>query len=218
MNREERGGWGRAGAAVLPRLFAVALAVLLTVPGGAGAEVPASEPVFKPGIPGLKMADVRDHKHLWLELDELQSWESGDRLSVAEYRSKAIEKTALFLGLGGAEADRFTAVASEQVAALQESFRQSRRPEADLVAANARFAADVEQAVDHLRSLLAPAPRHQLFAPDCKKWLYKLAFGPKEAKEAKEAKEIKEAGEEKARAAPPPPPGGASAPAPDHPE
>ena len=48
------------------------------------------------------------------------------------------------------------------------------------------FTADLEAAVGHLEAQMEGEPRHRLFAPDCKKWLLKLAFGPKEAKEARE--------------------------------
>ena len=71
-----------------------------------------TEPEFKPGIPGMKMVDVRDHKFLWREIKELQSWERSDRISVAEYRSKVIEKTAHFLELDGTTADEFATTAS----------------------------------------------------------------------------------------------------------
>lgn len=33
---------------------------------------------------------------------------------------------------------------------------------------------------------LSPEPRHQVFVPDVKNWLLRLASGPSEAREAKE--------------------------------
>ncbi len=157
-----------------------------------GKEASAAEPEFKPGIAGLKMADVRDHKHLWRDIEELQVWERGDRISVAEYRGKVIEKTAHFLGFGGAAADEFAAAASEAVASIRESFLARRATAGDGV--GARFSSDLRAAVTRVTSLLREDPRHQLFAPTCKKWLLKLAFGPDEAKEASEAQQV-QAGE-----------------------
>ena len=140
------------------------------------------EPVFTPGIPGVRMEDVRDHRFLWREIEELQLWERRDRISVAEYRSKAIEKTSHFLGLDGAAADEFAASASEAVATVRESFFQEHPRGVEN-----KFSSDLDAAATQVTSLLQEEPRHQLFAPECKKWLLKLAFGPGEAKEAREA-------------------------------
>ncbi len=152
-------------------------------PATAGLEAPG-EPEFKPGIPGLKMADVRDHKHLWRELEELQSWEHGDRLSVAEYRSKAIEKTVQFLAFRSAAGAQFGSVAAEAVEAIRQAFQQRRSGEPGEM--EKKFSQDLAATVERVTSLLGDEPRHRLFEPECKKWLLRLAFGPSEAKEAEE--------------------------------
>lgn len=158
------------------------------------------EPEWKPGIPGLRMEDVRDHKFLWREIAELQVWERGNRLTVAEFRSKAIEKTAHFLGITGTEVDAFAAEALEAISDLRSAFKNRRAtPESSGIET---LEGDLEAATDRVTELLAGAPRHQLFAPEARKWLLKLAFGPKEAKEAEEARQAREAKEaEQARTA-----------------
>lgn len=158
------------------------------------------EPEFEPGIPGMKMVDVRDYKFLWRELDQLQIWERGDRLSVAEYRSKAIEKTAHFLELEGDAEEQFVAAASEAVVSLRESFRQ-RQPSGrgnsgrkeEVTFSSKMLSSGMDAAVNQVTLLLHDEPRHRLFAPECRKWLLKLAFGPSEAKEAREVKEAQQA-------------------------
>lgn len=178
----------------------VLVMVATLVAAGAGA-LPGSDPApaevkktaeaapeLEPGIPGLKMADVRDHKHLWREIEELQTWERSDRISIAEYRSKVIEKTAQFLGFDGAAADRFAATSTLAIASVRESFRAGRRPEVDPASAQAQLSADLEAAAARVTAVFRQEPRHALFVPDCKKWLLRLAFGPSEAKEAREAK------------------------------
>ncbi len=191
------------GAALAGRFAVVAAAIL--VPCGTGADEarssaqeagspgakgpPGEEPEFRSGIPGLKMVDVRDHKLLWREIEELQRWERADRISIAEYRSKVIEKTTHFLGLGGAAADKFAAAASEAVETVRESFLQGRRAGGEPSGAQSQFSSEMSGAVTRVVSFLQQKPRHQLFAPECKKWLLKLAFGPKEAKEAKQGKQ-----------------------------
>jgi len=154
---------------------------------------PPAEPEFKPGIPGLKMVDVRDHKQLWREIEELQARENGDRISIAEYRRQAIDKTSHFLGLEGAAADRFKVGAAEEVAKLREGFLRTRRAGAEIAEGIDPFSADLAAAAVRLSALLGQEPRHQLFLPDGKKWLLRLAFSPKEEKEAKETKEAQEA-------------------------
>lgn len=154
-----------------------------------GKEATRAEPEFKPGIPGIKMVDVRDHKFLWREIDELQKWERADRLSVAEYRSKVIEKTTHFLGLDEAAADAFATTASEAVVAIRESFFQKRRASEKPSNGPTQFSSDLRAAATRVTSRLQQEPRHQLFTPECKKWLLKLAFGPREAKEAKETRQ-----------------------------
>ncbi|HEX4955357.1 MAG TPA: hypothetical protein VF017_18355 [Thermoanaerobaculia bacterium] len=153
---------------------------------GAGAQQ-AAEPT--PRIPGLKMADVRDHEHLWREIGELQTWERSDRISIAEYRGKVIEKTAQYLGFEGAAAEQFTAVAKAAIDRVRVSFQAGRRPEVDPGDAHAQLTADLEGAATQVTATFRKEPRHELFAPDCKKWLLRLAFGPSEAKEAKEAEQ-----------------------------
>lgn len=157
---------------------------------------PPAEPEFKPGIPGLKMVDVRDHKQLWRDIEELQVRESGHGISIAEYRRQAIDKTSLFLGLEGAAADRFMVGASEEVAKLREAFLRTRRADAETGPGADPFSADLAAAAARLGDLLGQKPRHQLFLPDGKKWLLRLAFGPREDREAKEVKEAKETPEE----------------------
>lgn len=154
----------------------------------AGESSTATEPELKPGIPGLKMTDVRDHKHLWREINELQSWERSNRISVAEYRGKTIEKTAQFLGFAGADAENFNGTARRAVAAVREAFERTRRSDADPSNPDPQYDAAIHAAVEQLTDLLKSEPRHELFRPDCTKWLLRLAFGPKESKEAQEAK------------------------------
>ena len=174
----------RGGCRVAAFAFALAL-----MPLSAG----AAEPEFKPGIPGLKMVDVRDHKQLWREIDELQARESGDRISIAEYRRQAIEKTSRFLKLEGAAAERFTGGAAEEVARLREAFLHTRLPETESGVGADPFSADLAASVARLSALLGTEPRHQLFLPDGKKWLLRLAFSPRESKEKKEAEEARSA-------------------------
>lgn len=143
-----------------------------------------AEPVFTPGIPGVKMEDVRDHKFLWREIEELQKWERGDQISIAEYRSKVIEKTAHFLGLGGVTADEFKAAAAEAVTNVRESFLRMRRAGENPGGLGTRFSSDLSAEVKRLAVFVQDEPRHHLFEPECKKWLLKLAFGPREAREA----------------------------------
>lgn len=149
----------------------------------------SAEPVFRPGIPGVKMQDVRDYKFLWREIEQLQKWERGDRISVAEYRSKVIEKTAHFLEFSGAAVDEFAAAAAQAVAGVRESLQQMRRAGENPGDLDTRFSSDLRAAVSRVTSFLRDEPRHQLFAPECKKWLLKLAFGPREAKEDREEAE-----------------------------
>jgi len=151
-------------------------------------EAAKTEPEFKPGIPGMKMVDVRDHKFLWREIEELQSWERSDRISVAEYRSKVIEKTAHFLELDGTAANEFATTASEAVTTVRTSFRQRQPSGEDQSGIQGQFSIDLGAAATRIASLLQQEPRQKLFVPECKKWLLRLAFGPREAKEAREAK------------------------------
>ena len=182
------------------------LTALLAAHGAGAAQGPApaappaeakaaseAAPELTPGIPGLKMADVRDHRHLWREIEELQTWERADRISVAEYRSKVIEKTAQFLGFKGSAGQEFTTAAAGAVAGVRDSFHAGRRPEVDSAEGQAMFDTGLDEAVARLTAHLRKEPRHELFAKDVKKWLLKLAFGPSEAKEAREAKEAQEA-------------------------
>lgn len=169
-------------------------------------ETSESEPEFKPGIAGLRMEDVRDHKFLWREIDELQIWERGDRITVAEFRTKMIEKTTHFLELDGATADEFATAVTQAMANLRSSLQASRQGRTfdyygdgwtdgeDTVAADLRAAADL------VASVLGDAPRHQLFVPHTEKWLLKLTLGPSRAKEAKEAQQARaELGESSSR-------------------
>ena len=159
-------------------------------PEAAKAAAPATEPEFKPGIPDLTMDDVREYKHLWREFEELQVWERSDRLSVAEFRSKAIEKMAHYLGVEGAAADDFDAAAGAAIAAIRTSFKTRGEAAGQPGGMEARFSADLAAATASLTGVLdQERPRHQLFEPDGKKWLLKLAFGPKEAKEARELRQ-----------------------------
>ena len=182
------------------------LTALLAAHGAGAAEGPApaappaeakaaseAAPELTPGIPGLKTVDVRDHRHLWREIEELQTWERANRISVAEYRGKVIEKTAQFLGFKGSGGQEFTTAAAGAVAGVRDSFRAGRRPEVDPAEGQAMFDTGLDEAVARLTAHLRKEPRHELFAKDGKKWLLKLAFGPSEAKEAREAKEAKKA-------------------------
>ena len=192
-----------AGAVALLMLVLVILFAIVAPGLGAGAEparsslqetAPADEPTFKAGIPGLTMVDVRDHKFLWREIEELQSWERAERITIAEYRSKVIEKTIHFLELEGAEADEFSAVGSNAVASTREAFARMRRPGGDPRGDGAVLSAGLHSAAARVGSLMQEGkPRHQLFTPGCKKWLLKLAFGPKESKEAQQSQAATEA-------------------------
>lgn len=142
---------------------------------------------LEPGIPDLRMEDVRDHKFLWREIDELASWEHGDRITVAEYRSKVVEKTAHFLGLGVAAADELAAVATVEVAAIRAAFRDRPETGGATSGVEGRFSSDLAAATARVTALLGDEPRHQLFAPETKRWLLKLAFSPREAKERQES-------------------------------
>ncbi len=149
------------------------------------------EPEFEPGIRGLEMVDVRDYKFLWREIEQLQVWEHGDRISIAEFRSKSIEKTAHFLGFGGTAADEFSAVAVEAVTSVRDSFRRGRETGNDPGGLQTGFSSDLDAARTRVISQLSGQPRHQLFEPECKKWLLKLAFGPREREEAEEIKQAR---------------------------
>ena len=182
----------------VPVLASVEVVEAVPVPAGkvippGTKEVARAEPEFKPGIPGVKMVDVRDHKFLWREIAELQSWEKRDQISVAEYRSKVIEKTAHFLELEGTAADAFTTTTSEAITTVRQSFRYRRPSGADQSGIQGQFSTDLGTAVTRMYSLLKEEPRHKLFAPECKKWLLRLAFGPSEAKEAREAQKSQQA-------------------------
>jgi hypothetical protein len=157
-------------------------------------EASGPEPIFRPGIPGLRMVDVRDHKFLWREIDELQAWERGNRITVAEYRSKVIEKTAQFLGFTGPAAGEFAKTAFGAVAMVREAFFDRPQTGGETGGVEARFPSDLEEAVARLTSALdEDEPRHRLFAPEGKRWLLRLAFGPREAKEAREARQAEQA-------------------------
>lgn len=170
---------GTAGAAEGPASSAVAAP-------SAGAQPPA-EPAFKPGVPGLTTADVREHKTFWRAFEELQKSEYSNRITIAEYRRRAVDQAAQFLQLRGTAAKDFTAAASGAIITINESFLRWRRTNGEAAAEEARFETDLTAAIARVSSLLKDKPRHQLFEPDCRKWLLRLAFGPKAAKEAKEA-------------------------------
>lgn len=182
-----------AAVFVIPRGAGTAGAAEVTVPGASAsaapsAEAPSSaEPAFKPGVPGLKTADVREQKTFWREFEELQKSERSNRITIAEYRSRAVGGAAQFLQLRGAAAKDFEAAASGAITTINASFLRWRRTNGEAAAEEAQFHADLDAAVTRVRSLLKDEPRHRLFEPDCRKWLLRLAFGPKAAKEAKEA-------------------------------
>lgn len=160
-----------------------------------GFQPPEVQPELAPGIPDLVMEDVRDHKFLWREIEELQTWERTQRITVAEFRSKTIEKTVHFLDLRGAEADEFTTAATEAVSRVWEAFK-TKYPTVDWMREESEssenpFTSELEQAVAHVTSRLGDAPRHRLFQPTTTKWLLKLAFGPREAKEAGKAEQAR---------------------------
>lgn len=97
-----------------------------------------------------------------------------------------IEKTAHFLELSGKSALRFTRAASQAVVDVRASFHHRR--EGGRTAGGDRLAADLNKASARVTSHLQAKPRHRLFAPDTKRWLLKLAFGPQERKEAREVR------------------------------
>jgi hypothetical protein len=157
--------------------------------------MPTAGPEFRPGIPGLTMTDVREHRHLWREIEELQIWERGDRITVAEFRNQVLEKTNQFLGFEGAAAERFAAVAVEAMDSVRESRRTSRQGQTfDYYgggwSGEDHFATDLAAAAERVSSVLQGDPRHQLFASECQRWLLKLTFGPRAAKEAREAGQV----------------------------
>lgn len=187
---------GRGGA-LFGRLAVAAALALVPCGAGAGAgggppsveegsqETPPAEAEFRSGIPGLTMVDVRDHRFLWREFEQLQTWEQVDRISIVEFRSKVIEKTSHFLQLDDAAAREFAKAASETVAAIREPFHRSPAAGERQGGVGDRLSAEIDKGVTRMTSLLAGDPRHRLFAPDIKKWLLKLAFGPDEREEAK---------------------------------
>ncbi len=150
----------------------------------------STEPEFKAGIPGLKMADVRDHKQLWRDLDEIQVRESGDRISAAEFRRQSIELTSRFLQFEGGAADRFALAAADEVAWLRRAFLKSRQNDASTASGGDPFSGDLSASASRLSAFLGDAPRHRLFIPDEKKWLLRLAFSPREKKEAREQSDV----------------------------
>ncbi len=198
--RSVRGGagWVEALAFLAMLLAPMLLAPIDLVAQGTQAQAPeaeaskapetSQEPEFKPGIPGLKMVDVRDRHLLWRELDQLQAWERGERISIAEFRSKSIEKTSHFLGFEGDAAADFAAASSTAIAELRQSFKEGGLVVSEQGEEQAdHFAADLAAAVARVTAQLGEKPRHQLFAPECKRWLLRLAFGPSELKEKREA-------------------------------
>lgn len=196
MNARSAGGG--AGWVEALAFLAMLLAPIDLVAQGTQAQAPETEtskapetnqePEFKPGIPGLKMVDVRDHRLLWRELDQLQSWERGERISIAEFRGKSIEKTSHFLGFEGDAAAEFAAASSRAIAELRQSFKEGKLVAGEQGEEQAdHFAADLAAAVARVTAQLGDKPRHQLFAPECKRWLLRLAFGPSERKEEREA-------------------------------
>lgn len=187
MSYFDRIGLGKAALYVLLAYTLVVAAVLL-VPRFAIAEGDTNEPVFTPGIPGMTMKDVRDHKFLWHEIGELQNWEHDNRISIADYRNKAIEKTAHYLELDGKDNDKFVVTARETIAEVKQAIREN-----PPVNGNRVFESELNTAIAKMNSLLSDAPRHQLFEPEWKKWLLKLALGPNSRKEAKQAKEARQA-------------------------
>lgn len=182
-----------AAVFVIPRDAGTAGAAEVPAPGSSASAAPSAgapspaEPAFKPGVPGLTTADVREHKTLWREFEELQKSEHSNRITIVEYRRRAIDRAAQFLQLRGAAAKDFTAAASGAVITINESFLKWRRTNGEAAAEEAQFSADLNAAVTRVGSLLKGEPRHRLFELDCRKWLLRLAFGPKAAKEAKEA-------------------------------
>ncbi len=153
-------------------------------------EVPdptGNEPTFERGIPGMEMVDVRDYKFLWREIEELQRWEYGQRITVVEFREKVVEKTAQYLELESEAAAEFVEKANTAVASVRDAFSRQQQPGPSQAGAGSGFSTELRATADELTSLLSDDPRHQLFRPEVKKWLLKLAFGPREAKEAREA-------------------------------
>lgn len=181
MNYFNRIGLGRVTLLALFGYLLVIAAVLL-VPRVTHTEDNAAEPEFKPGIPGMRMVDVRDHKFLWYEIEQLQDWERTDRISIADYRTKVIEKTVHYLQLDGDDGEEFISVTRETISELREAFRKH-----PPVYERKEFSSFLRASVARMNTLLGEAPRHQLFAPESKKWLLKVAFGPNERKESKQA-------------------------------
>ena len=186
MKYLDRVGLGRAALFVLLG-YSLVIAAVLLAPHLAVAEGDTDEPVFKPGIPGMTMKDVRDHKFLWFEIGQLQDWERTNRISVEEFRNKYIEKTAHYLELEGRDNDKFVVTARETVGEVRAAFKKN-PPIND----NNKFTEDLDAAVSKMNALLSDAPRHQLFEPEWRKWLLKLAFGPKESKEAQQTNEAQQ--------------------------
>ena len=63
---------------------------------------------------------------------------------------------------------------------MRTAFAERGRTGGNLGGLNSPFSADLRASVERLAAQLGEEPRHELFAPECKKWLLKLAFGPRE--------------------------------------
>lgn len=175
-------------------LLAALVAFSSATTGLAGAaeepsSAPAStaEPELKPGIPGLKMADVRDHNHLWRELEELQEWEVSNRITIADFRNKAIEKTGQYLGLEGEAAKTFATSSLAVVLGFRDASRASGKPERSVEESDQLYRQALESAESQMKGLLTDQPRHQVFQPKLRTWLLRLALGPDNREEDRES-------------------------------
>lgn len=188
----------RTPFAALAGVVAVVASTMLLAAGAS-----ATEPELKPGIPGLKMADVRDHNHLWREIEELQGWEVGNRISIAEYRNKAIEKTGQFLGFEGEAATSFASASMATVLALRDASRASSNPEISAEESDKIYREGLASAESRMNALLTDQPRHQVFKPKVRLWLLRLALGPDNREEDRENKAAANTTDSPSTASPP---------------
>ena len=146
-----------------------------------GAPESSEAPAETPGIAGLKMTDARDNRHLWAEIGKLQSAAANRRMTPADFRTQAIERTAQYLALEGDAAKRF----SDESLASVKSVREAAVAHATAGpggAEEAAYDAALAQAIEAMRGRIGDSPRAQLLEPQLTKWVMKLAMGASDPK------------------------------------